>query len=309
MKTFFKIGLSCFIGGVICTTMAILFTPNLWWFGIIAGFAAGYISFEFKEVFQAIPRAYALTKEITTCIFTELLDRVKAFYKNVWLIKYYPFLYPIILSITVWMVLFYLVKSVINTQALGNGEIMMLCLLAACYSMAYFTFSYFLGNGFIALGSTGEKKYFYHPDYNLHERQKCKEECETIGLTLAPLTPINVLRWYLKGIPIFIPLAFRDTLKFIKKFYKRSFIKFKNFFIFGGRFFMTFIKIIHSNKRLLCGIDAVIGGVASYTFLAKEYNTFFVILFGGLIGAAWGILNWELVSKRIFKVHINKVSI
>jgi len=302
MKIFFKIGLSCFIGGIICTAMAILFTPNLWWFGIIAGFAAGYISFEFKEACQAIPRAYVLTKEITTCIFTELLDRIRAFYKNVWLIKYHPFLYPIIFSITVWVVLCYLVKSVINTQHLIKGEIMILYLVGAGYSMAYYIFSYFLGNGFIALGSTGEKKYFYPPDYNLDERLKYKEECETIGLTLAPLTPINVLRWYLKGIPIFIP-------QFIKKIYKRSFIKLKNFFIFGGRFFVTFIKIIHSNKRLLCGIDAVIGGVASYTFLAEESNTFFVILFGGLIGAAWGILNWELVSKRIFKVHINKVSV
>jgi hypothetical protein len=57
-----KIAVSCFIGGVLCGAVAMLFAPAYWWLGLIAGFAGGYISYEFKAVVQAIPEALELTK-------------------------------------------------------------------------------------------------------------------------------------------------------------------------------------------------------------------------------------------------------
>ena len=52
-----KIAVACFIGGVLCCAVALMFAPVYWWFGLIAGMAGGYISYEFRKVLVAIPIA------------------------------------------------------------------------------------------------------------------------------------------------------------------------------------------------------------------------------------------------------------
>lgn len=51
---------------------------------------------------------------------------------------------------------------------------------------------------------------------------------------------------------------------------------------------------IHSDIRLLCGFDAALGAAAGY-FLGSS-------IAGGLIGAALGMINYEVVTKRILKL-------
>ena len=68
-------------------------------------------------------------------------------------------------------------------------------------------------------------------------------------------------------------------------------------------------KLIHSEKRLLCGIDAGLGTTVAYflslNFVPLTTATFiFFVICGGILGAGFGIINYELVSKRIFKFHL-----
>jgi hypothetical protein len=63
MTEMWKIALACFIGGVICTAVALLVAPAFWWLGIIAGFCAGYLAYEFGEVLRAIPIAFSATSK------------------------------------------------------------------------------------------------------------------------------------------------------------------------------------------------------------------------------------------------------
>lgn len=59
-----------------------------------------------------------------------------------------------------------------------------------------------------------------------------------------------------------------------------------------GCFLWHLFRLIHSEKRLLCGIDAAIGTVVGYAVGNA--------LVGALAGGVFGVLNYEIVSKRIF---------
>lgn len=64
--------------------------------------------------------------------------------------------------------------------------------------------------------------------------------------------------------------------------------------VFIGRFAWNWFKLVHSDIRLLCGVDAAIGACIGY-FTANA-------LLGALVGGAFGVLNYELMSKRVLKL-------
>ena len=59
-----KIGLACFIGGFLGSLVALLVAPTFWWLGLVAGFATGYVSHEFRSVLRAIPTAWEVAREV-----------------------------------------------------------------------------------------------------------------------------------------------------------------------------------------------------------------------------------------------------
>jgi hypothetical protein len=61
------------------------------------------------------------------------------------------------------------------------------------------------------------------------------------------------------------------------------------------RFCLELLRIIYSEERLLCGISAAIGvAVCHYT-----HNSWLIGLASGVL---WGVLNYEILSKRVFKL-------
>ncbi len=61
-----------------------------------------------------------------------------------------------------------------------------------------------------------------------------------------------------------------------------------------SRFIARIFVLIHSDVRTLCFVDAAIGATIGY-FAGSA-------LIGGLVGAAWGLLNYEIISVRILKI-------
>ena len=59
------------------------------------------------------------------------------------------------------------------------------------------------------------------------------------------------------------------------------------------RFGWNFLILIHSEIRLLCGIDAAIGAGVGYYYRS--------VLFGMLFGGLFGVLNYKIMSKRVLK--------
>ncbi len=61
-----------------------------------------------------------------------------------------------------------------------------------------------------------------------------------------------------------------------------------------GKFFIEAFRYIHSDVRLLCGIDAAIGAVVGY-FTGD-------ILIGAFFGGLFGLLNYKIVRTYILKI-------
>lgn len=70
----------------------------------------------------------------------------------------------------------------------------------------------------------------------------------------------------------------------------------------GAPKIMAFAKrafvYIHSDERTLCGVDAAIGVVAGH-FLG---HSLVAVLLGAVVGALWGVVNYEIVSVRWLKL-------
>lgn len=61
--------------------------------------------------------------------------------------------------------------------------------------------------------------------------------------------------------------------------------------VLTGRLIKNLFILIHSDERLLCGVDAAIGTAIGY-FLGSAF-------LGAVAGGILGVLNYELVSKRL----------
>lgn len=64
--------------------------------------------------------------------------------------------------------------------------------------------------------------------------------------------------------------------------------------VWTGGLIAFFFRMVHSNLRLLCGLDAALGACVGY-FAGSA-------LIGALVGGLFGLLNFELVSKRWLKL-------
>lgn len=69
------------------------------------------------------------------------------------------------------------------------------------------------------------------------------------------------------------------------------------------KFFWVVLRLIHSDKRVICAVDAGVGAAAGYFFLLKPDMDLpakiAFVLSCALIGGVLGLVSWELVSKRL----------
>lgn len=279
MKETQKIALACFIGGALGAFVTLLVSPTLWWFGMLAGFAGGYVSYEFKQVRQAIPVAWKAAGGIRM----EFVGEIKAFFS-----QKHPFLYPA-LVLVVWPTQHIMILPTPSEWNFTTG-VVAICFAAFLYCLSAMFMAYILA-GLAFVGSRfGEGCYFYPfflPQYNLKELLQSVRHVKKEGLRREPATYRNVARWVAKGITFSVYVLIVVILYL-----------FGHLVEFLWRFLVNLFKLIHSDKRLLCGTDAALGVAVSYTWLTSLGNPFVMVIGGGLIGAALGILNWELVSKR-----------
>lgn len=73
-----------------------------------------------------------------------------------------------------------------------------------------------------------------------------------------------------------------------------------NFLIVSGKFFKLAFINIHSDIRLLCGVDSALGATAGY-LLGNA-------LYGGLIGVMFGLINYYVISIKVLKLQPQKES-
>lgn len=57
-----QVFLACALGGLIGTLVALNVNHSFWWLGMIVGSIVGYLSYDFKTVLKAVPRAWKATR-------------------------------------------------------------------------------------------------------------------------------------------------------------------------------------------------------------------------------------------------------
>lgn len=300
-----KIALACFIGGMICGAVALAVAPAIWWLGVLAGFAGGYLSCEFREVRRAIPVAVrSATHESRVFLNDEVVSKIRE-----WLSKPHPFYYTsaVITTPFYFWLMYHILPDLLREMVakpfplmainlvLGGVAILVFVVLAFQLPMIGVPILYSLA----FIGARAGQRCFWCPFFedpeNLRDHNLEAQKLIGRGYHEEPLTAVNVVKWAALGVLVIIRFS-------VWTLWKWTFLKILELAVFSVRFGWHLFKLIHSEKRLLCGVDGAIGGAVSYLWFSSSANPLVVVLFGGLLGAGFGILNWEVVSKRLLKV-------
>ncbi len=300
-----KIAVACFIGGALCCAVAFMFAPVYWWFGLIAGMAGGYISYEFREVRNAIPIALRAARKGSVYAWDGPIASAKA-----WLSRPHPFFY--LGAILAPLPVLWVSPDLLSEMAKGPG---LAALNAIVLLVIYVEAVAVIGGLFSVLafiGARNVERCYWTPSYwtptrenSGGDQQKWFAEMREMGYREVPLTYVAAARWTAKGI--------LGTVKFFARTLRRYLaIDLLAALCLLGRFAWHLFKLVHSEKRVLCAIDGTLGGAVSYIWFAASSMSFpeqaVFVVFGGFLGAAFGVANWEIVSKRILHVPASSTS-
>jgi hypothetical protein len=311
MKTHTKIVIACFFGGALGLTVALLVTPALWYLGLLAGFVAGYLGYEFRQTVAAIPRAWRAAGNGVQSGW----DAIEGAWKRMahaiesWLSIKHPFIYPaaMIAAISIGYSLWKICP--LNFQIRNNPDLIALCIMyagippmaCALFGMLSVCFSAVL----VLLAQVGarfaEKSFFSHPltigtgRMARREYKKLRKE----GYRYQSVTYASALRWMAKGLGIII--AFFSVIiwccillflvKLLVRFVKASPI---------------FIRRIHCHERFLCGIWSAVGVYAGWVWLAPDQSSLpgkiAAVAFSGVLASIIGVVEdrlfWKFVTRR-----------
>lgn len=296
-----KIGIACFIGGVVGMAAALAASPMFWWLGLLVGFAGGYVSYRFSEVLRAIPMAWSMTLtgmsstvRIAFAVGRFIVRRnsaekvsALAFFICVW--WFYNVLYT-------WIV------DHPREGPFGAKDALFVFEVALLVAFSLLAFLY-------TTAERGAERCYhaYFLPYNFammdgHEQVHFRIKKEQYGLIEQPLSYLNLFRWSMKGTVLYLYDAGRSlryyTSKILLAVWSVASLPF--------RFAWNVFILVHSNERLLCGVDSALGTLVAYVYFAPGAETLsqyaLVCVAGGIIGAFLGIVNYEIFSIRLLKV-------
>ncbi len=293
-----KITIACFVGGALCVAVALMCAPMFWWLGLLAGMAGGYLSYEFREVLRAIPIAWRKSRRGVSNWWLDTDKEIR---------KWFAESHPITYSYMIIFIIMTLATATIIEMKEPTGlefrfwEIIESFLIVFIFA-TFTSFSSLPIFGLVVLlafiGARIGEKCFWFP-FSWIENKEAKKKAKQLqqaGYSKAALTRKNFSRWVVKGIALTI-------LFFVWTMWKYLAIGIWLLLCFWGRSGWEFFKLIHSKKRVLCAIDGTIGGAMAFFCFASVSLTFpqqiLVVFFGGLLGAVIGVLNYEIVSKRV----------
>lgn len=288
-----KIAIACFVGGVLCTAVALISTPMFWWLGLLAGLAGGYLGYEFREVLRAIPIAWRKSRRGVSIWWTETDGKVRD-----WFAEPHPLAY-FITTVAVMPTLALLYGASPMFVDLLEFSLIPKIFLTVVFYIVLFSFIAYIwtvaGVAICFLSGVGARlseRCLWEGWYSETEIQTLKNAKKEGYYSDGKTTYRNFFRWTAKGIvviPVFLIWKILVGIWRLLCFLKR----------FGWELF----KLIHSKKRVLCAIDGTLGGAIAFFCFASATLTspqqILVVFFGGLLGAMIGVLNYEIISKRV----------
>lgn len=279
-----KIGVACFIGAVVCASTAVFigplaFSTNLLG-GVVIGAVAGYLCYDLREVWSAIPRAWQQTKQSASKLI-------------LWFVEVpHPTLFSGILMgllFTLWVAT--TIPSIPEGGVVWEISVIGLVLLLVSAALAFFAIEFLMNVGAFTLGyhrKNMNSRFFHRPfDQDFPFRKRLFGRRIAISYRSAALLS-------LLGVVAIIPWMVLFLLVGLYILLERA-----------AKFLWNLFKLIHSNNRTICAIDGPIGGCAAYLFIpisATIDTVVTYILLGGVLGALIGIVNKEFIAKRWLKL-------
>lgn len=263
MSQSLKVLLSCFIGASIGTFVALEMSPMFWWTGLIIGGLVGYINYEFRKVITAISTAWHATTSwqpdnVFWCNFFKLWPATTVFMTTAAIGVVTPLMFGMI-------ALDKEKPTITDLIVTGIGLAMSIILYGAVFALSKLD---------------DVKKADSSEDYLAQQRKW--------------MFSVNPLRVYLWLLPKSIALAIGWALCGLTWLFVKLFTRIPISIKFWRTFLWHWFCEIHSEIRLLCGVDAAIGVAIGY-FAGS-------VLTGGLAGALVGVLNFEVLSIRVLKL-------
>lgn len=267
MNRSLKIGLACAFGAFIGSIVALELNQYWWWLGLLAGGGFGYLSYEFKTFLWAIPVAW-------NSVIHWHLDR--KFWKN--------FVY-----------FFMCQTSVYSTAFLAFAFLMYIASLPEDQGTDFFLFTikFILPFPLLIMAIVFAIHFSYGTEEDI---QKNRVEIKNF------LTRANPFIVYFYYVPKYVSMAIWFVVRHIPSLFAsigRGFAKIGLAFPKLFKFVWTVFKFIHSEERVLCAFDAAVGAGIGFAY----HNA----LVGMLAGGIFGVLNYEILSKRVFKLAPEKI--
>jgi hypothetical protein len=292
--------LACALGALACCSIAIA-TGYRIYFGLIAGPIVGYLAYDFRSVLTAIPAALRASSRKGA----EALDTVCKTVR-VYRAQPHPFFYSgvLIAAPFVGYAFFHWKMMIVVGTTLSVGEAVAIYVVANSFAVMALLEGAVIPTIpimiFALIGARfGEKCYWWPFLMEETNADRTAAALEREGLRRMPLTYGNVGRWIAEGIGL-------TLLFFVWTAWKYLYLGIRAALPVIGSFLWTLFLVIHRYERVLCALDGTIGGVLAYVLLIRPDRTFtqnvLAVLFGMVLGAGFGVVNYEIFSKRVLKV-------
>ena len=252
-----KVFTACAIGAGIGAFVSLEIWAMFWWLGLLVGGLCGYLSYEWREVVKAIPKAFRVA---TSYRFPKYFLKT-AMWQSL-----------LVFSVFSWSVL---LLPFVSTIENGIGVVVCIGFLGCLLSlvMAFDLLPVFLQQ------DSEEKK------LSISE-----ERIESLIIDAYLVFLPIVLFWHLPRGIIFLA---KRVPRFTVWFVAGCILVAREWSAFSVRFCWELFLRIHSEMRLLCGVDAMFG--AGIGYIAGS------ALIGALAGGVIGVVNYAVITERVLK--------
>lgn len=266
-----KIFCACTLGAFIGTLVALSMKPAFWWLGLIVGAILGWAVYDLRAIGRA---AVQVWRQMADPQKRQTRARKT---KEITIAVLWAGISSVLIAIDTCIFISGFILILICLASQQNIDIKM-----ALVFIGFFP-SFF---GLIAFLMV------LTPDYVGEKLPSNKEKGLWIGHHLNPFT---LYLWYLPK-SVFYYFLWHGVLRlFLCRFLLRTVLfGIPKATVFLTKFIWRVFRLVHSDIRLLCLTDAAIG-VGIGFFLKSP-------ILGGLASGIFGVLNYEIVSRRILRV-------
>ena len=252
-----KVFLASGVGAFVGSLLALQLSSHVWWLGLCAGFLVGYLSFESRKVAAAIPTAWRAAMAWKSDLWP-----VRAFFRLV--VPSASVAATITVGIFVW-------DEIRRGRFELWPELWLAILLVFAFAMvwALVTCACWVR---CSQGESRRDQRLAQWEHNMLRANPFRVYLWVIPKWILYTLPMGIAKAIFAGAVWLKRIGLPVTLRFCRELF----------------------YLIHSEERLLCGVDAAVGAAVGY-FAGRA-------LIGMIAGGIIGVVEFEWVSKRILKV-------